>query len=173
VSYTIWMHGKQIGETRFELQPSSRQKVGAFVPTEHGETVVPRITAMLNAVRAFHEVCVSRGIDATRPGPRGIGAAGKAMRNTPEGQKLIDASRAVAEVEVRDECGVTIAWEALSITNLDDLKALVAVDAPAVAAALPDHQAARIHYMISVTVAVRGARNRLAEALRAEAARLC
>jgi hypothetical protein len=171
--YTVWLGDEKVGETRLELNSHRPERAGAFVPTEYGLTVMPRITAKFNALAAFHELCVGRGLDPRRFGRDGVHAVADAFGTTPEGQRLVEAFRATAELTVRDEAGRECIWESLSIIDLDDIKAAAEARRPDLAATLPDHRAASVQYMIAVTFAAPNTRNRLVEALRAQAAKLC
>lgn len=47
--YTVWTHGRKIGETRLELRPSPRRRAGAFYPTEYGLGMLPDLRAVREA----------------------------------------------------------------------------------------------------------------------------
>src|SRR5262249_48907829 len=75
MTYTVWLHGQQIGETRFEFRPDRRRHAGTFHPTEFGLTVLPSITAMMPALFEFGDLCRRRGLDTDDQNPESASAA--------------------------------------------------------------------------------------------------
>lgn len=152
MTYTVWMHDQQIGETEFEYRHTSERRAGAFHPTEFGLTMLPGITAIGPALFAFGDMCRRAGIDPGDDRRESASAALDAFAGTPEGRRVIDAARQIAKVEVRDPDGRRVPWESLAITDLEwmvavarerKLPELAQVDA------LPTHDP--IKFMITVT----------------------
>src|SRR5579883_3238383 len=85
VTYTIWMRGRRIGETRFELSEPFQRRVGAFLPTAHGLTVLPGITTMFPALLEFAEMCHRHGLDVNDDWSRAVTDTARAFSETPEG----------------------------------------------------------------------------------------
>jgi len=119
MTYTVWIHGQQIGETAFEYEHDKRRRAGSFQPTEFGLQVLPSITSMAPALVDFGAMCKRRGLDPENTSEAGAAMALDAFGGTPEGQRVIAAAKRVAELEVRDPSGRTIPWESLAITDLD------------------------------------------------------
>src|SRR5471030_485726 len=111
MTYTVWMYGQQIGHTKFEYRHDARKRAGVFQPTEFGLTVLPGITAMCPALLDFGELCRRDGIDVEDPSPESASAALAAFTETPEGQRLIEAAKQIAEIEVLDSLGRELPWE--------------------------------------------------------------
>src|SRR5438874_12096622 len=63
VRYSLWMHGRMVGETTFDLYRSGPKMAGMFLPTEYGSSVIHRVTAMAPALFAFGELCRQAGFD--------------------------------------------------------------------------------------------------------------
>src|SRR5689334_22638567 len=61
VRYSLWMYGRMVGETTFELQRFGAKLIGTFHPTDYGRTVIDRVTAMTPALFAFGELCRKAG----------------------------------------------------------------------------------------------------------------
>lgn len=119
MSYTVWLHGQQIGETKFELPRGRRQHAGAFHPTEFGLTVLPSITAMGPALFDFGDMCRRHGLDTDDPSPENASHALDTFASSPEGRRVMAAAKQIARVEVRDPGGQVLAWDALAITDLE------------------------------------------------------
>ena len=111
VTYTVWMHGQQIGETKLEYRHTSQRHAGAFHPTAFGLTMLPGITAMGPALFAFGDMCRQAGIDTDDDRPANASAALDAFAGTPEGRRVLAAAKQIADVEVRDPDGRRVAWE--------------------------------------------------------------
>jgi hypothetical protein len=151
--YTVWLHGSQIGETKFEFRRGQRERAGAFQPTEFGLTVLPGITAMGPALFEFGDMCRRVGLNTGDPSPEQASLALETFGSTPEGQRVLAAARQVARVEVHDPSGRALKWESLAITDLDWLLREARVRQPSAAArieALPHHDLVR--FMISLTL---------------------
>ena len=119
MTYTIWIHGQQIGETAFEYEHDKRQRAGSFQPTEFGLQVLPSITAMSPALFDFGDMCKRRGLDPESASEADAATALDMFGGTPEGQRVIAAAKQIAELEVRDPNGRIVPWESLAITDLD------------------------------------------------------
>jgi hypothetical protein len=153
VTYTVWMHGQQIGETKLEYRHTSQRHAGAFHPTEFGLTMLPGITAMGPALFAFGDMCQQAGIDTDDDRPENASAALDAFARTPEGQRVIAAAKQIAEVEVRDSNGKRVTWESLAITDLEWMVAVARKRKPQILGevdALSRHDT--IKFMITMTV---------------------
>src|SRR5689334_19263682 len=109
------MHGQQIGETKLEYRHTGTRFAGAFHPTEFGLTLLPGITAMGPALFAFGEMCRREGIDTDDASADTASGALNAFAHTPEGRRVLDAARQIAQVEVRDPNGKRVLWESLNI----------------------------------------------------------
>lgn len=154
MTYTIWMHGRQIGETAFEYEHDKRRRAGSFQPTEFGLHVLPSITAMTPALLDFGELCKRGGIDPDNPSDAAAVAALDAYGDTPEGQRVIAAAKSISQLQVRDATGSLVAWDFLSITDLEWLITFAREHgAPApneILDSLPEHEP--IKYMITLTL---------------------
>jgi hypothetical protein len=117
--YTVWLHGKQIGETKFELPSPKRKLAGTLHPTEIGLRMLPAVTAMAPALFAFGDMCRRKGLTPNSIERQSAAKAREIVGETPEGQRLMAAAEQVAAVEVRDPDGRVIEWESLAITDID------------------------------------------------------
>ena len=159
MTYTVWMHGQQIGETKFEYRHTAQRHAGAFHPTPFGLTMLPGITAMGPALFAFGDMCRRAGIDTDDDCPTNASAALEAFSETPEGRRVIAAAKQIADVEVRDPDGKRMPWESLAITDLEWMVAFARQQKPEILArvdALPPHDP--IKFMISLTLRSAGRR---------------
>src|SRR3954465_12147453 len=105
MSYTVWIHGQQIGETSFEYQHDRRRRAGAFQPTEFGLQVLPSITAMVPALFDFGTMCKQRGIDPETASEADAEVAFETFSDTPEGRRVMAAASQISELELRDPQG--------------------------------------------------------------------
>ena len=117
--YTVWMHGQQIGETKFELPGPKRKLAGTLHPTAVGLQMLPAVTAMAPALFAFGDLCRRRGLTPNAVARQSVAQAREIVGETPEGQRLMAAAEQVAAVEVRDPDGRVVEWESLAITDID------------------------------------------------------
>jgi hypothetical protein len=153
MTYTVWLHGQQIGETQFEFRPDRSGHAGAFHPTAFGVTVLPSITAMGPALFDFGDMCRLNGIDTDDPSPENASNALETFASTPEGKRVIAAAKQIAGVEVRDPEGQLLAWDSLAITDLEWLVQVARERNPSVLRPvdeLPEHDP--IKFMISLTL---------------------
>ena len=119
MTYTVWIHGQQIGETAFEYQHDKRRRAGSFQPTEFGLQVLPSITAMAPALLEFGAMCKRSGLDPESASEADAATALDVFGGTPEGQRVMAAAKQIAELEVRDPSGRIVSWESLAITDLE------------------------------------------------------
>jgi hypothetical protein len=154
MTYTVWIHGQQIGETAFEYEHDKRRRAGSFQPTEFGLQVLPSITAMAPALFDFGAMCRLRGLDPESASEEDAATALDVFGGTPEGQRVIAAAKQIAELEVRDPSGRMVFWESLAITDLDWLVAYTRERGdPApneILDKMPEHDP--IKFMISLTL---------------------
>lgn len=153
MTYTVWMHGRRIGDTRFEVADHFQRRAGSFHPTPHGLTVLPGLTALFPALLEFAELCRRHGFDVDESWLQAVSTTAEAFSNSPEGQRVLAAAERIADVEVRDSTGQQLAWESLSITELDRL--IPITSAPGRQIHDPMSRVARdpVRYMISMTLA--------------------
>ena len=119
MAYTVWLHGQQIGETKFEFGPGGMKHAGAFHPTAFGVTVLPALTAMGPALFDFGDMCRLHGIDTDDPSLENAANALHTFGSSPEGKRVIAAAKQIASVQVRDPEGQFLAWDSLAITDLE------------------------------------------------------
>jgi hypothetical protein len=119
MTYTVWIHGQQIGQTAFEHEHDRRRRAGSFQPTEFGLQVLPAITAMVPALFEFGAMCKRRGLDPDSASEADAETALDVFGGTPEGQRVMAAAQQIAELEVRDPRGRIVPWESLAITDLE------------------------------------------------------
>ena len=153
MTYTVWLHGQQIGETKFEFRPGGREHAGAFHPTAFGVTVLPSITAMGPALFEFGDMCRLQGVDTDDPSAQNASTALDAFASSPEGKRVMAAAKQIAAVEVRDPEGQRLAWDSLAITDLEWLVQVAHERNPSVLRQvddLPEHDP--IKFMISLTL---------------------
>jgi hypothetical protein len=154
MTYTIWIHGQQIGETAFEYEHDKRRRAGSFQPTEFGLQVLPSITAMAPALFDFGDMCKRRGLDPESASQADAATALDVFGGTPEGQRVMAAARQIAELEVRDPGGRVVPWEALTITDLEWLVAFARErgdpEPNKILDDMPEHEP--IKFMISLTL---------------------
>ena len=154
MTYTVWIHGRQIGETAFEYEHDKRRRAGSFQPTEFGLQVLPSITAMGPALFDFGAMCKRHGLDPESTSKADAATALDVFGGTPEGQRVIAAAKHVAQLEVKDPSGQIVPWESLTITDLDWLVAYARERgdrAPnAILDDMPEHDP--IKFMISLTL---------------------
>src|SRR4051794_38605234 len=106
MTYTVWLHGQQIGETNFEYSTKRDKRAGLFHPTDFGVAVLPAITGMLPALVDFAELCGREGIAVDPARPDHASAALRALGETPQGARVIAAAQQIAAIEVRDPSGI-------------------------------------------------------------------
>jgi hypothetical protein len=154
VTYTVWMQGRQIGETRFEYTHDQRKRAGSFVPTEYGLAVLPRITDMCPALLDFGELCRRKGFDMDDARDVTAAAALDAFTDTTEGRRVLGAASQIAQIEVLDPLGQIVAWESPAISDVDELAAIARSRAPG---SLDERLNAdhTVKFMISLTLAKR------------------
>lgn len=152
VTYTVWMHGRRIGETRFELSEHFQRRVGVFQPTPHGLTVLPEITAMFPALLEFAEMCRRHGLDVDDNWCQAISESANAFEDTPEGQRVLEAADRIAQIEVRDPAGRVIAWESLAISELDVLMPMTAKAGMDLGSRMNRLKSDPIRFMMSMTL---------------------
>jgi hypothetical protein len=154
MTYTVWIHGQQIGETAFEYRHDTRRRAGAFQPTEFGLQVLPSITAMVPALFDFGTMCKRQGIDPETASDADAETAFNTFNDTPEGQRITAAARQIAELQIRDPQGCLVPWESIVITDLEWLTAYARQRGDpkpnAILDAMPDHEP--IKFMITLTV---------------------
>jgi hypothetical protein len=154
MTYTVWIHGQQIGETAFEYEHDRRRRAGSFQPTEFGLQVLPSITAMAPALFDFGAMCKRRGIDPDSASATDAERALDIFGGTPEGKRVIAAAKQIAELEVRDPRGQIVLWESLAITDLDWLVSYARErgdpEPNEILDEMPDHEP--IKFMISLTL---------------------
>jgi hypothetical protein len=153
MAYTVWLHGQQIGETKFEFRAGGMKHAGAFHPTAFGVTVLPSITAMGPALFDFGDMCRLHGIDTDDPSPENASNALDTFASTPEGKRVMAAAKQIASVQVRDPEGQLLAWDSLAITDLEWLVQTARERNPSVLRHvddLPEHDPVR--FMISLTL---------------------
>jgi hypothetical protein len=121
MTYTVWMHGRRIGDTRFELADHFQRRAGSFQPTAHGLTVLPALTAMFPALLDFAEMCRRQGLESDEDWAQAITATADAFSHTPEGQQVLAVADRLADVQVRDSVGGLLSWESLAISEIDML----------------------------------------------------
>lgn len=131
MTYTVWLHGQQIGQTNFELHPGRRQHAGAFHPTEFGLQVLPSITAMAPALLDFGALCRSEGFDTDSPDPALGAEALDTFAETTEARRVMDAAKHIAALEVRDPSGQLVKWQTLLITDVKWLVSMAREQLPA------------------------------------------
>jgi len=153
MTYTVWLHGQQIGETQFEFRPDRRRHAGTFHPTAFGLTVLPSITAMMPALFDFGDLCRRRGLDTDDQSPESASAALDGLATTPEGERLMAAAKHVSRVEVRDADGQLLPWDSLLISDLELLVRIARERTPSLEEE-PDEppQHDPIKFMISLTL---------------------
>jgi hypothetical protein len=154
MTYTVWIHGQQIGETSFEYEHDRRRRAGAFQPTEFGLQMLPAITAMVPALFDFGTLCKQCGIDPDTASDVDAETAFETFSDTPEGRRVMAAAHQIAALQVRDPQGRLVPWESIVITDLDWLIAYARERGDprpnAILDAMPDHEP--IKFMISLTV---------------------
>lgn len=152
MTYTVWMHGRKIGETRFELSEHFQRRVGAFQPTAHGLTVLPGITNMFPALLDFADMCHRQGFDVNDDWCEAVSDTASAFSDTPEGQRVLEAAERISEVQVRDPAGRVISWESLAISELDMLMPVAAAARSDLDPRMTQLKYDPVQYMISMTL---------------------
>lgn len=151
MTFTVWMHDRLIGETDFELAPIGERRAGVFRPTQYGLSVLPGITCMFPALLELHAVCRRHGInpddDALTPDHPDLDF----VSATPAGQRVIEAARYISQVELRDRTGRILPWEALMISDADEIANAVAHIEPDEVEAV-ERPASPMRYFISATI---------------------
>ena len=154
MTYTVWIHGRQIGETAFEYEHDKRRRAGSFQPTEFGLQVLPSITAMAPALFDFGAICKRHGLDPESTSEADAATALEVFGGTPEGQRVIAAAKHISELEVRDPSGQIVPWESLAITDLEWLTAYARERGDPrpneILDSMPEHDP--IKFMISLTL---------------------
>jgi hypothetical protein len=154
MTYTVWMQGKQIGQSRFEYTHDARRRAGKFVPTDFGLTVLPHITDMCPALMEFGDLCRRGGFDMDDRRAETAAAALDAFADTAEGRRMLGAVKRIAQIEVLDPLGQAVIWESLAITDVDELAAIAHARSPGL---LDERLNAEgtVKFMISLTLAKR------------------
>src|SRR5262245_31392620 len=153
MTYTVWLHGQQIGETEFEFRPDRRRQAGTFHPTEFGLTVLPSITEMMPALFDFGDLCRRHGLDTEDTNSDSASDALDRLAATPEAERLMAVAKRVSRVEVRDADGQLVVWDSLLISDLELLVQIARERTPSVEEELdePLHHDP-IKFMISLTL---------------------
>ena len=156
MTYSLWSNGHEVGHTTFELSPAPRKHAGMFHPTEFGLTILPAITAAFPALLEFGEMCRRSGVDTESDDPATASAALDTFVDTPEGRRMMAAMRQVAQLELRDPRGRTVAWESIMISDTKDLLAAAAKRGGSVAHTAERLRDEPMRYLISATFASLG-----------------
>ncbi|MEX2178862.1 MAG: hypothetical protein WD801_09145 [Gemmatimonadaceae bacterium] len=120
--YTLWLRGRLIGETDFDhAGPGPSQRVGILRPTDHGSDVLPELTGMLSATLSLKRAMERRGLRTASDNAPGIL---QALGGTREGQRVIELSRALAQVELRDPAGHSVSVQSIAVTDARELAGL-------------------------------------------------
>jgi hypothetical protein len=109
VPYTIWSHGRLVGETDLGfILREGNHRTGHFFPTAFGESLVPIINEPRRLIKALGEVArdARSGDDPARI------ALDSAFEIAAERERAL-------ELELRDEKGVVIPTEDVSIRDMD------------------------------------------------------
>ncbi len=118
VRYTIWSHGRLVGETDLGfILREGKHRTGHFFPTAFGESLVPIINEPRRLIKALGEV------------PRDARADDDPAWTALDSAFEIAAEREQAlALELRDEKGVVIATEDVSIRDMELTLELYPVD---------------------------------------------
>ena len=123
MSYTVWLDGTRIGETALELRHGADRRGGVFHPTELGLAVLPGITAMGPALLDAGRMCRERGIDTEDP-DLDVESATQQVFQTPEGDRVLEAAKLIARLELYDPSGKLVPWESILISDFNELAAM-------------------------------------------------
>ena len=152
MTYTVWMHGRRIGDTQFELAGHFQRRAGSFRPTPHGLTVLPGLTAMFPALLEFADMCRRNGVAVDDNWSNSAAATADAFGDTPEAQRVFAAAERIAEVEVRDPTGRRLAWQSLAISELDAFIPITAAPGRLIHEPMTRVKGDRVRYMISLNL---------------------
>ncbi len=129
MSYTVWMDGVSIGHSALEVRQGANRRAGIFHPTEFGLSVLPGITDMGPALLDVGRMCRDGGmdledfrLDAER--------ASQEVFGTPEGNRVLEAAKQIARLELRAPSGDFVPWESILITDLNALGAAASGRSP-------------------------------------------
>ena len=123
MAHTFWHRGILIGESELDKTcPNPRQRAGIFHPTAYGRQLFPRLTGILSAGKALKEHLAEHGLE---PETLERGEIEDLFDTTPAGQKIMDITRVVSEVEVRPPDGPALHIASLAFSDLEELRALI------------------------------------------------
>jgi len=122
MTYTVWMDGTKIGDTALELSPGEGRRAGIFHPTAPGLAVLPGIAAMAPALLDAGRMCRENGIDTEDP--ENFEGAAEGIFETTEGNRILEAAKLIARLELRGPGGEVVPWESLLISDMNELAAL-------------------------------------------------
>jgi hypothetical protein len=153
-TYTVWSHGRKLGETTFEMESKGRHLAGVFQPTAAGIELLPGITAMMPALFDLHALYEREGVNTDDDDPDAGAAALALFDHAPEGKRLLAAAKQIASLELRDPAGKVVSWKSLLISDVQDILRLAADsrDPDEEEPSMPDDSSPPIRYMISVTL---------------------
>ncbi len=152
MKYSVWLDGTKIGETSLEMADGARRRAGVFQPTVPGLAVLPGITAMAPALLAAGKMCRENGIDLDAPGVD-VDSATDMILERPEVQRIMEAAKLVARLELQGPRGEPILWESILISDMREIAALAA-RASATGCPAPGRRKVRdpMRYFISATL---------------------
>jgi hypothetical protein len=153
VTYSVWMRGRQVGSTRFELSPEPNRKAGPFHPTEYGLTVLPGIVDMFPALLAFGDFCRREGIELDDESQESAALAMDTFGESAEGRRVLASAKVISELSVRDSTGRAVPWESLAISDSSTLAKLANERSPGTLSAQASKRAEIVTYLITMTVA--------------------
>ena len=119
--YTVWIDGTEVGETSFEIRHGSGRLAGVFHPSAPGIALLPGITAMARALLDTGRMCRENGIDPNDPDLDADSATDRVF-GTAEGQRVIEAARIAARLELHDARGELVEWDSLLISDMNDFR---------------------------------------------------
>jgi hypothetical protein len=154
MAYSLWHSGVLIGEADFERNPSiPRHMVGVFQPTAYGTRLLPRLTGLLAAAAELKDEMRSRGMSEEAM----VSAASpELLESTKGGQGILEVSRALSEVELRDPAGAVLKFKSIAFVDLAELKAVARrVGLQATAANLESLPPIAPQVLVSVTLVPR------------------
>jgi hypothetical protein len=153
--YSVWMQGKHIGNSRFELTETLLRRTGSYEPTLFGLTVLPELTVLFPALLDFAAMCQRRGLVLNEQWSDEAAETVNAFADTPEAQRVMEAAGRIAAIEVRDPDGVALEWDSLVIS---ELKHIVPVaESGAGSRLIPHLRRDPVRYMIALTLSTAGA----------------
>ena len=121
MSYSIWLDGMEIGETSLELSPGGTRRAGVFRPTASGLEVLPGITAMAPALLDAGRLHRENGMDDAELEAED---AADSFFDSPEGQRVMNAAKLVARIEIHGPGGEIVPWESLLISDMKEFVGL-------------------------------------------------